>query len=263
MVLDRAKWSNTCSVLRTNVYSDRKENIAMKRLCTLLLIVLFGWSITDTLAQRKATEEQTKQIEAAKDATLIESPKGLLGNSEGATIFAGRTGQPEGSNRRGLIAFDLTEIPRRSRILSVTLTMTAQMSAGDQPSTFNLYRVTRSWKEGPSVAQGGRGAEAQAGDATWIHSVYPNQRWARPGGDYVRAASARTEVGGPGVYTWNSTPKLVADVQSWVNSPTRNFGWILIGDESKAATAKVFHSSESTDATTRPQLTLIFRPPSK
>jgi hypothetical protein len=231
----------------------------MKRLFTLLLIVLLGWSITDTLAQRKAAPEQTKKLQPSKDTNLIESPKGLLGNSEGATIFVGRTGQPEGSKRRGLIAFDPAEIPRRSRILSVTLTMTVQMSAGEQPSIINLYRVTRSWKEGPSLAQGGRGAEAQAGDATWIHSVYPGGRWARPGGDYVRTASARTEVAGPGVYTWNSTPKLVADVQSWVNSPTRNFGWILIGDESKGATAKVFHSSESTDETTRPQLTIIFR----
>ena len=113
------------------------------------------------------------------------------------------------------------------------------------------------------MAQGGKGAETQAGDPTWIHSVSPNQRWSRSGGDYVRAVSAKAEVRGQGVYTWNSTPKLVADVQSWVNSPSRNFGWILIGDESKAATAKVFHSGENPDTTTRPQLTVVFRPPAK
>lgn len=245
----------------------------MKRLCTLLLIVLLGWTMTGTLAQRKAADEQTKQLEASKDATLIEHPKGMLGNSEGPTIFVGRTGQTVDQNpkRRGLVAFDLAgAIPRRSRIISVTLTMNMIMSAGgDKPSTINLYRVTRAWKEGPSVAQGGRGAEAEAGDATWIHSTYPNRRWARPGGDYVRASSAKTEVSAPGAYTWNSTRKLVADVQAWVNSPSRNFGWILIGDESlpadaqSNATAKVFQSSESTDATARPQLTVVFRPPSR
>ena len=221
--------------------------------------------MTDTLGQRKAAEEQTKQIESSKDATLIEDPKGAYASSESETIFVGRTGQPELSKRRGLIGFDFTgAIPPRSRIVSVTLTMTVELAAnGDQPSTLNMYRVTRSWKEGTSVAQGGRGAETQSGDPTWIHSVSPNQRWARPGGDYVRAASAKAEVRGQGVYTWNSTPKLVADVQSWVNSPSRNFGWILIGDESKAATAKVFHSSEHGDAATRPQLTVVFRPPAK
>jgi len=237
----------------------------MKRLFTLLLIVLLGWSMADTLAQRKVAEEQTRQIESSKDATLIEDPKGALANSEGETIFVGRTGQPELSKRRGLIGFDFTgAIPPRSRIVSVTLTMTVELAAnGDQPSTLNMYRVTRSWKESASVAQGGRGAATVAGDPTWIHSVYPNQRWARAGGDYVRAASGKAEVRGQGVYTWNSTPKLVADVQSWVNSPSRNFGWIIIGDESKAATAKVFHSSEHADAPTRPQLTVVFRPPAK
>jgi hypothetical protein len=237
----------------------------MKRLLTFLLIVLLGWTMTETLAQRKTAEEQTKQLQASKDTTLIESPKGLLGNSEGQTIFVGRTGQPENSKRRGLIAFDFAgAIPPRSRILSVTLTMTLQLSAGgDQLSAVNLYRVTRSWKEGTSVAQGGRGAEAQPGDATWIHSVYPSRRWSRQGGDYLKAFSAKTEVGGPGVYTWNSTPRLVADVQAWVNSPKKNFGWILIGDESKAATARVFHSSESSEETTRPQLTVVFRPPAR
>lgn len=237
----------------------------MKRLFTLLLIVLLGWSMTDTLAQRKAANEQTQQLQPSRDVVLIEDPQGRYADSEGQTLFVGRTGQAENSKRRALLAFDFAgAIPPRSRILSVTLTMTLEISAnGDQPSTLNMYRVTRSWKEGTAAAQGGRGGETQSGDPTWIHSVSPIRRWARPGGDYVRAASAKAEVRGQGTYTWNSTRKLVADVQSWVNSPSRNFGWILIGDESKAATAKVFHSSEHADTATRPQLTVVFRPPAK
>ena len=238
----------------------------MKRFFLAVFIVFVGWAIRDVLGQTKPANVQTKQIQSSKDTTLIEDPKGMLANSEGPTIFVGRTGQPEGSMRRGLIAFDFAgAIPPRSKIISVTLTMSAGLSAnGDQPSTINLNRVTRLWKEGPSLAQGGRGAQAQAGDATWIHSIYPKVHWARAGGDYVRAASANTEVRGVGVaYTWNSTPKLVADVQSWVNAPKTNFGWILIGDESKAPTAKVFSSSETTDANGRPQLTVVFIPPKK
>lgn len=237
----------------------------MNRLFTFLLIALLGWSITETPAQRKTAAEETKQLQPSKDTTLLESAKGDLANSEGQTIFVGRTGQPQDSKRRGLIAFDLAgAIPARSRIMSVTLTMTLQLSAGgDQPSTINLYRVSRFWKEGTSLAQGGRGAEAQAGDATWIHSVYPTSRWSRAGGDYLKVSSAKTEISAPAAYTWNSTPRLVADVQLWVNSPKKNFGWILIGDEAKAATAKVFHSSEATDETLRPQLTVTFKPPAK
>jgi hypothetical protein len=232
----------------------------MKQLFAVVTILLLTWTISDTRAQRKIAAEQTKQFTASRDTTLIESPKGKLGNSEGGTIFVGRTGQPENSKRRGLVAFNLAGIPPRSHILSVTLTMNLQLSAGsDESSPVTLYRVTRSWREGPSVAQGGRGADAKAGDATWIHNVYPSQRWGRPGGDYASMLmSAETSVGVTGPYTWNSTPRMVADVQTWVNSPNRNYGWIMIGDESKAPTAKVFHSSEATDESLRPQLTVTY-----
>ena len=240
----------------------------MNRLFAFLLVALLAWTITAVPVQRKTANEQTKTLQPSKDATLIESSKGLGGSSKGASIFVGRTGQPEDPSepiqkRRGLMAFDLSAIPRRSRILSVTLTMTVIQSAGQKPSTINLYRVTRSWKEGTSVGDSGRGAQAEAGDPTWIHSSYPNQLWSRPGGDYVKVSSAKTDVNGKGSYTWASTPALVADVQSWVNSPKSNFGWILIGDESQSQTAKRFHSSEATTATDRPQLTVVFRPPSR
>ncbi len=237
----------------------------MKRVFIFLLIGFLGLTITATPAQRETAAEQTKELSPSKDTTLIESPKGDLASSTGETIFVGRTGQPQYSKRRGLIAFEFAgAIPPRSRILSVTLTMTVQLSAnGDQPTTVNLHRVLRFWREGTSASQGGRGAQAEPGDATWIHSVYPTRRWSRPGGDYLRVSSATAKVGGAGVYTWNSTRKLVADVQSWVNSPKKNFGWILIGDESRAPTAKVFHSSESTEVTARPQLTVTFRPPAR
>ena len=244
----------------------------MKRLFTILLLVLLGWTMTGTLAQQKAANEQNVQVQPSKDVTLVENAKGLKGNSKGDTLFVGLTGQNAGParRRRSLIAFDLTTIPPRSRVLSVTLNMHVKIAAGalDAPtSAIGLYRVTRSWKEGTSAAQGAVGADAQAGDPTWIHNVFSTSRWSRPGGDYVKAASAKTDVKGPGDATWNSTPKLVADVQSWVNSPKTNFGWIIIGDEAMPdpktpppANAKGFHSSEATDDVTRPKLTVVFRP---
>jgi hypothetical protein len=237
----------------------------MKRLLIFLLIVLLGITIIAAPAKRQITVEEKKELQPVKDTTLFESPKGDLASSAGETIFVGRTGQVENGKRRGLIAFDFANtIPARSRILSVTLTMTVRISAnGPQPTTVSLYRVLRSWGEGPSASQGGRGTQAEPGDATWIYSVYPTRRWSRPGGDYLRVVSSKQQVGGAGVYTWNSTPRLVADVQSWVNSPKSNFGWMLIGDESQAATAKVFHSKESAEEAARPQLAVTFRPPAR
>jgi hypothetical protein len=237
----------------------------MKRLLVFVITVSLAWTTAATPVQRKTGREQTKQLQPSKDATLIENAEGLGGSSKGASFFVGRTGQPEESiqKRRALIAFDLTTIPRRSRIMSVTLTMKVLISAGEKPSTINLYRVTQSWNEGTSIGDSGRGAKAEDGDPTWIHSAYPNTRWSQPGGDYVEMSSAKTDVDGAGrSYTWESTPTLVADVQSWVDSPKTNFGWILIGDESEAQTAKRFYSREAKE-TDRPQLTVVFRPPSR
>lgn len=252
--------------MHTHGFSDKKENTAMKRLLIFLPVALLSWSIIAAPFQRQgAAGEGPKLLQPSKDATLIESPKGDIGSSTSETIFVGRTGQSEGSKRRGLIAFDIAgEIPARSRILSAKLTMTVRISAGgDRPASVKLHRVLMNWGEGSSASKGGTGAQAESGDPTWIYSAYSTRRWSRPGGTFSPVASANLMVKGPGAYTWNSSPRVVADVQAWLNSPTKNFGWIIIGDESHAATAKVFHSRESSDEAARPQLAVTFKPPAR
>ena len=55
-----------------------------------------------------------------------------------------------------------------------------------------------------------------------------------------------TDANGPGeTFTWSS-PQMIADVQSWLDNPSTNFGWTILGDESKGQTAKRVNSSEST-----------------
>ena len=57
------------------------------------------------------------------------------------------------------------------------------------------------------------------------------------------------------------TPQFVADVQSMVNSPATNFGWCVLGVEAVADTVKRFDTREVTSAATRPQLTVVYLPP--
>ena len=38
---------------------------------------------------------------------------------------------------------------------------------------------------------------------------------------------------------------MVADVQSWLDNPASNFGWLVLGDETAIATAKRFDTRES------------------
>jgi hypothetical protein len=112
---------------------------------------------------------------------------------------------------------------------------------------FGLHRALASWGEG-AMSGGGDGSSAGTGDATWLYRFYPTVPWTQPGGDFVATASATTTLESAALnpYIWTSTPQLVADVQSWVNDPSVNFGWIVVSArEGEARTAKQVLSRES------------------
>jgi hypothetical protein len=196
-----------------------------------------------------------------KDNTLYEYPEGDFSNGQGGSIFVGKTGANDGFNlRRGLIAFDIASaIPAGSIISNVTLTMfLAQSSPDPNPVLVTLHVATKDWGEGAS-AGGGTGAPAQPGDATWIYNFFNTSSWTTPGGDFRGASSASTSVSNPGQsYLW-SAGTLVADVQSWVDDPGSNFGWLLKGNESLNTSAQRFSSSE--DPTNAPRLTITYTIP--
>jgi hypothetical protein len=56
---------------------------------------------------------------------------------------------------------------------------------------------------------------------------------------------------------------MVADVQSWLDDPEGNYGWLLKGNEEDRATARRFGSRESENPEARPRLTVeyILPPP--
>jgi hypothetical protein len=64
-----------------------------------------------------------------------------------------------------------------------------------------------------------------------------------------------------GPYSWDSTPEMVADVQSWLDDPATNFGWILVGDESQIMTSKRFDSRENPLVQNRPLLRIVWSGP--
>jgi hypothetical protein len=119
-----------------------------------------------------------------------------------------------------------------------------------------LYRVTADWGEAGSVGLG-EGAAAESGDATWSHRFWNTTTWTTAGGDFMPVPSATQAVVDTATYEWIGAG-LVADVQSWVDDPTSNFGWLLKGDESTLQTAKRFGSRESLAP---PQLAVDYTPP--
>lgn len=201
-------------------------------------------------------------LRAIKDNTLVENTAGSLSNGSGQYLFAGRTNQASGSLRRTLLAFDLSAIPAGSLVTSATLTMNLNKAAAGGPVTLDLHRVSSSWGEGGSNAnaQEGGGAAAASGDATWLHRFYNTTTWQTPGGDFSATSSSSSSVGGPGKYTWPSTSRLVSDVQGWIDGPSTNFGWVLMGAEAQPGTARRFDSREATDDSKRPTLTVVYSP---
>ncbi len=205
-------------------------------------------------------------IGASKDNTIY-SESDDLSNGAGDYFFAGRT--DNSVDRRGLLAFDVSaSIPVGSTITSVSLTLyMSRTKAGTE--TASLHRAQTDWGEGISHASGqeGAGGSATDGDATWRYAFYveadpsSSPAWGSLGGDYAGTASAGAAIGGTGFYTWTSTAALVADVQAWVDVPSTDFGWILIGNEGPNKTAKRFNSRTNGSTSQRPSLTIDFTPP--
>ena len=200
-------------------------------------------------------------LSPSKDNTLYESATGNLSNGAGSHLFAGKTAG--GGIRRGLIAFELVgQIPAGSTVNGVTLNLfMSKTSAGAKVVT--LHRLLADWGEGSSQATRGEGGGASAtdGDATWLHGIFDTAFWTEPGGDFLQQSSASISVSGPGSYTWGSAVLMVADVQGWLDDPSTNFGWLLVGDEDSNGSAKRFDSKENSASENRATLIVEFTPP--
>jgi len=198
-------------------------------------------------------------ITPSKDNTLYQydPADGDTSNALGLHIFAGETAM--GELRRGVFAFDIAgHIPAGSTILAVTLSLNMSRTALDDPRTIELHKLLADWGEGTSIAPGeeGDGAPATPNDATWRHRFFDTIFWTNQGGDFSATVSASRSVGAIGQYTWSSA-QMIADVQSWLDDPGSNFGWLVLGDESTFLTSKRFDTRESASP---PVLTIQFIP---
>lgn len=229
------------------------------------LTVIAACSQTDPTPTATAGPMVASPISSSpsRDNTLYEDETGSVSNGEGFHMIVGMTNNM--SVRRGVIAFDIAgSIPAGSTIESVTLTMNmnrTNVKAGSR--VVELHTLTADWGEGASNAlfQPGQGTSAAPSDATWLHSFFDATMWDTPGGDFSATVSGSTEVDGNGSYTWPSAPQMVSDVQSWLNDPAGNFGWLLMGDETDVSTAKRFDTREALLEENRPVLVIEFTPP--
>jgi hypothetical protein len=205
----------------------------------------------------------TAIVTAERDTTIIEDTNGAVANGSGPFFFVGRIADSGNAVRRGLLRFDLPTVPSSKRLVpavieGVTVVLTNTTTRNVTPCEFRLHRLLADWGEGASTSTGGTGSPAMPGDATWIHRFYPDTYWMHNGAQFAGEPSARLVVAGPGVYRFEGDG-LLDDVRLWAREPERNFGWILIGDETQPQTARAFASRENLDPSIRPVLEIRYR----
>lgn len=225
----------------------------MNRFLCLLLPAVFYFS--------GPIEAATVQLAPSRDNTLHQrsNPAQQTSNALG-DIFIGRTNQdgqgpPTVSIRRGLIYFDIAgSVPASATITGVTMAMRDAMGLnGDHPA--DLHRLLADWGEGTSFFAGGQGASPTENDATWLYRFYHTATpassvvWSNPGGDFDPTISGTAlitdDLEGGQTFTWPSSAGMIADVQSWLDNPTSNYGWLIRGNEAQGQTAKRLSSRES------------------
>jgi hypothetical protein len=188
---------------------------------------------------------------AVADTSIYQdNPDGNLGST---TLLSGMN--YKNSRGRALFVFYLSGIPANATIseahvsLAVVERPDPDQHGGPIPSNFGLYRMLVSWGEGSGSAKAG--SPARFGEATWTSRFYPLVTWDSPGGtagvDYLDSPSSSTAVDDKNVvYVFQSTTALLEDVQTWVNTPETNFGYMLISDnEFTPGTGRRFASTES------------------
>ena len=175
------------------------------------------------------------------------------------------------TRERGLLRFDLSQIPANAKISNAALTVSV-VSDGAASTTFEavyLHRMLQPWVEGSKSggpdATGTLGAPATDGETTWNHRQHPTIAWGSPGGatnvDFVGNPSAITVVMSISNYTFSSGT-VTADVQHWVTNAASNFGWMIkSGIESTLAGGAAHRFGSREDAPDAPVLTVTYSIP--
>jgi hypothetical protein len=164
-------------------------------------------------------------------------------------------------HRRSVIRFDVAgNVPAGATIDSAALSLFATTNNQTSHFTYDMFRVFVPWGEGIGVGLP-TGQPAAAGDATWNSNRHNVSLWGVPGGasgtDYAAFPSSSQLIAASGPYSF---PNLAADVQSMLDSPATNHGWMLISSvQGELMSTRQFETRETT-AGHPPMLTIQYTP---
>lgn len=201
-------------------------------------------------------------------------------NNNGASdsVFAGVDGQ--GGTMRGLIRFEMPATLQGATATAVQLTMTLRALGQGQPGPdvmLGLQAITEAWAQGNGIGAAGmsftvgQSCSATVSGTTWNDTDCvggTGTPWMVPGATVAAVMSGQADATGLAVdspLVWDGAAAgnagMLADVQSWIDSPGGNHGWRLTSsDENTSAAAKRFYSSEA-GGTTVPTLAIGYTHP--
>jgi hypothetical protein len=216
---------------------------------------------------------------APSDDTFINS--GNPDNNNGASMwmFAGVDGHS--GVMRGLIRFAMpAALQGHATVVSAKLTLTliafGNGTIGPDHLTVSLNAVTEPWVQGNGVGDTamtftvGQMCGDTVSGATWNQpscAAGTTATWTTAGGTVAAAPSGQVDTTGIAAgeaVVWDSAAAgnggMVADVQSWIDTPTGNDGWrFTSSDETTAAAGKRFATTEY-GGTAVPMLTIVYSP---
>lgn len=202
---------------------------------------------------------QTVEVELAAsiDNTIFKGSN--LSNGLGEYIFTGTTNQ--GVIKRALLQFDLTDALPEGVLADSAKIFLHPTKVKPGSTQVQLHMVTTEWGEGTSRATDGdgKGARATLGDATWTFARYSKDPWINSGGDYIDTTTSAKITVSLGNVTSIKGDRITRDVNNWLQDSVMNYGWIIIGDESKTATSVKFASKDHGDDSLWPKLKLYYQ----
>lgn len=178
----------------------------------------------------------TVELRPASDSTL-NSGAPNQNFADAVDTIAGMQGSRAAFARnRALLRFELQgQLPRGATVVAARLELeVVKTPPNPQSLPFALHRVLESW---------------DASTVTWRDRA-AGIPWQSAGGDFVSAPSSRQNLEWLAIYRFESNPRMVADVQEWLEMPDRNHGWIVVcQDELTPFSARRIASVESSGAT--------------
>lgn len=199
---------------------------------------------TDSIVSFQDGVAPTPEYAGTRDTQISEkNPQGNFGHSK-SLVAEGEEGRGKHRAQWPLLRWDLSAVPPGSRIRSASISL--YVTEPSHGFAFYLYEAGRVWTETEATWR-----LASAG-APWRlpGSIGSPERWGLPSGSLTPLVR--------GEYTAELNETGIALVQSWVNAPATNVGFVIASAE--PAPGFHFNSRRAPGAETRPKLTVVYLP---